>query len=125
MGRNLSKLSIIIEGNIMLPTHRAPTHPGEVLLEEFLKPLGISQGHLIEHLGKTWTQPKLSSIINKKRRVTESIALDFADAFGTTAEFWLSLQYRYDLWIARQNHKSIRALPAVRKMDSGIGKKNS
>lgn len=85
-----------------MPTQRAPTHPGEILLEEFLKPLKLSQEQLVKHLGGAWTQPKLSEIINKKRQVTEAIALDFADVFGTSAEFWLNLQYNYDLWIARQ-----------------------
>jgi addiction module HigA family antidote len=99
----------------MLPTKRAPTHPGEILVEEFLRPLGLSQEQLVKHLGKAWTQPKLSDIINKKRRVTESIALDFADAFGTSPEFWLNLQYRYDLWFAQQTHKPILLLPELRK----------
>lgn len=93
---------MFIRGNAMMPTQRAPTHPGEILLEEFLKPLKLSQEQLVKHLGGAWTQPKLSEIINKKRQVTEAIALDFADVFGTSAEFWLNLQYNYDLWIARQ-----------------------
>lgn len=98
----------------MLPKNRQPTHPGEVLLEEFLKPLGLSQDQLAEHLGGTWTQPKVSAIVNKKRSITEAIALDFADVFGTTPEFWLNLQNRYDLWIAMQNHRKLRRLPALR-----------
>ncbi len=109
----------------MVPTQRAPTHPGEILLEEFLKPLKLSQEQLVKHLGGAWTQPKLSEIINKKRRVTESIALDFADVFGTTAEFWLNLQYRFDLWIAQQKHKSIPLLPALQKVDPVADRKKS
>lgn len=97
----------------MLPKKRAPSHPGEILLEEFLKPLGLSQGEFAQHLGGSWTQPKISEIINKKRRVTEAIALDFADAFGISAEFWLNLQNRYDLWYAQQNH---RVIPLIRKL---------
>jgi antitoxin HigA-1 len=98
----------------MLPKNRAPVHPGEVLLEEFLKPLRLSQEQFANHLGGTWTQPKISEIINKKRRVTEAIALDFADALGTSAEFWINLQYRYDLWFARQDHKRIPLLPELK-----------
>lgn len=97
----------------MLPSKRPPTHPGEILLEEFLRPLKLSQEQLVAHLGGSWTQPKLSEIINKKRRITEAIALDFADAFGTTAEFWLNLQHHYDLWLARQKHTPIPRLPAL------------
>lgn len=85
----------------MLPKYRSPSHPGEILWEEFLKPMSISKKQLAKHLGGSWTQPKISAIIRKKRRVTEAIALDFADAFGTTTEFWLNLQVRYDLWNTR------------------------
>lgn len=94
----------------MLPKKRKPIHPGEILLEEFLIPLGISQEQFAKHLGGTWTQPKISAIINQKRGITEAIALDFSDAFGTTPEFWLILQNRYDLWLAGRNHKKIRRI---------------
>lgn len=98
----------------MLPTSRPPTHPGEILLEEFLKPLELSQEQFAKHLGSSWTQPKISEIINKKRRITESIALDFADALGTSPEFWINLQYRYDLWFAKQDHRPISRIPEMR-----------
>ncbi len=100
----------------MLPKNRPPTHPGEILLEEFLKPLQLSQEQFAKHLDGSWTQPKISEIINKKRRVTEAIALDFADALGTSAEFWLNLQNRYDLWFARQTHAQIPLLPELKVM---------
>ena len=99
----------------MLPTKRAPTHPGEILVEEFLRPLGLSQEQLVKHLGKAWTQPKLSDIINKKRRITEAIALDFADVFGTTSELWLNLQSYYDLWFAKQMRKPLALLPQLKQ----------
>jgi antitoxin HigA-1 len=99
----------------MLPEKRHPIHPGEILLEEFLKPLGISQEEFSEHLGGTWTQPKVSSIINQRRNITEAIALDFADAFGTSPEFWMNLQIRYDLWHEKKKHKKIARLPAFKK----------
>lgn len=98
----------------MLPKNRAPTHPGEILLEEFLKPLTLSQEEFAAHLGGSWTQPKVSAIIHKKRGITEAIALDFADAFGTSPEFWLNLQNRYDLWLARKNHYKIKRLPGIK-----------
>lgn len=100
----------------MLPKKRAPTHPGEMLLEEFLKPLKLSQEQFAKHLNGSWTQPKISEIINKKRRVTEAIALDFADALGTSPEFWLNLQNRYDLWFALQKHEKIPMLPELKAM---------
>jgi antitoxin HigA-1 len=98
----------------MLPKHRPPTHPGEILLEEFLKPLKISQGQFAKYLGGTWTQPKVSEIINKKRRITEAIALDFSDALGTSPEFWINLQNRYDLWMAKQKHQSVSRIPGLK-----------
>ena len=98
----------------MIPKYRSPVHPGEVLNEEFLKPMELSQEKLAHHLGGSWTQPKISEIINEKRRVTEAIALDFADAFGTSPQFWLNLQANYDLWHARENHRPIPPLPNLR-----------
>lgn len=87
----------------MLPKFRKPTHPGEILAEEFLKPMEISQSKLATHLG--WSHAKINEIINEKRGVTAETALAFSDAFGTTAEFWLNLQTNYDLWEAQQEHK--------------------
>ena len=73
----------------MMPTHRKPTPPGKILVEEFLKPLSISQSNFAKHLGGTWTQRKLRNIISGKKFITEEIALDLADALGTSPEFWL------------------------------------
>jgi antitoxin HigA-1 len=94
----------------MLPKNRPPTHPGEILLEEFLKPLGLSQDHFAKHLGGTWTQSKVSEIVTGKRGVTEAIALDFADALGTSPQLWMNLQTGYDLWFAQQEHKKVPLL---------------
>ncbi len=99
----------------MLPKNRPPVHPGEILLEEFLKPLGISQGAFAAHLGSSWTQPKISAIINKRRQITEAIALDFADALGTSAEFWMNLQNRHDLWFERKKHKKVPLLSGINR----------
>ena len=98
----------------MLPKKRNATHPGEVLSEEFLKPLGLSQAQFAKHLNGSWTQPKISEIVNGKRRITEAIALDFADALGTSPEFWLNLQNRFDLCQARTKHVIISILPELK-----------
>ena len=87
----------------MLPKYRKPTHPGEILAEEFLKPMGISQSKLAAHLG--WSHAKINEIINEKRGITAETALAFADAFGTSPEFWINMQTNYDLWEAQQEHK--------------------
>ena len=94
----------------MLPTHRKPTPPGQILLEEFLIPLNISQTEFVEHLGGTWTQPKLSAIISGKRSITEGVALDLADALGTSAEFWIGLQADVNLWEASRRRIKIRRI---------------
>lgn len=87
----------------MLPKKREPTHPGEMLQEEFLKPMGITQTAFAKHLG--WSHAKINEIITGKRGVTPEAALSFADALGTSAELWLNLQRNYDLWWAQQSHK--------------------
>lgn len=91
----------------MLPTHRKPTLPGKILQEEFLIPLNITQAEFSLHLGGSWTQPKLNAIIHGKRSITEEIALDFADALGTSPEFWIGLQTDVHLWEAKQKRKKI------------------
>lgn len=92
----------------MLPTNRPPTHPGEMLREEFIKPLGITQKEFALNLG--WTYAKLNEIVHAKRGITPETALTLADAFAMEAEFWLNLQRDWDLWHAKQKHKHIAKL---------------
>lgn len=94
----------------MLPKRRRPSLPGKILLDEFLIPMNISQTSFVNHLGGSWTQPKLSAIIHGKRAITEDIALDFSDAFGTSPEFWMGLQAEVNLWETKQRHKKIPRL---------------
>lgn len=94
----------------MLPKYRRPTHPGEVLLEEFLKPMGIAQAQLVRHFGGTWTNAKLNEIVHGKRGITSDTAVDLAMALGTTPMFWLNLQSHYDLWKALQHPRNIEPL---------------
>ncbi len=98
----------------MLPTHRQPTEPGKILLEEFLSPLNITQTAFVEHLGGSWTQPKLSAIINGRKSITEAIALDLADALGTSPEFWMGLQVDVNLWKSSKRRRKIPKLPFPR-----------
>jgi addiction module HigA family antidote len=92
---------------------KAPAHPGEILLKDFLEPRGLSQKQFAEHLG--WTYARLNEIINMHRGVTADSALAFAEAFKMEPEFWLDLQRDWDLWRARQMHSSAKALPSVKK----------
>jgi antitoxin HigA-1 len=82
----------------VLPKNGPPTHPGEMLLEEFLKPLGMSQTELAERIRVSY--PRVNEIINGKRGVTPDTALRLSKLFGTTAEFWLNGQRNWDLWHA-------------------------
>jgi len=88
----------------LLPTHRPPTHPGEMLLEEFLKPLGISQSAFARQLDVSF--PRLNEIINGKRSVTTDTALRLARVTGMSAEFWLGLQQDWDLWHALRSEEA-------------------
>jgi antitoxin HigA-1 len=81
-----------------LPTDRPPTHPGEMLLEEFLTPLGITQSAFAIRLGVSF--PRLNEVINRKRSVTPDTALRLARVTGMSADFWLGLQQDWDLWHA-------------------------
>ena len=83
----------------MIPTRRAPTHPGEMLLEEFLKPMKLTQLEAAERMGMS--QNRLNEIVRGKRGVTADTALRLAKLFKTTPEFWMNLQTAYDLYEAR------------------------
>jgi addiction module HigA family antidote len=72
-----------------------PFHPGEMLLEEFLEPQGMSQAEFARRIG--WTKARLNELIRGKRGVTAGAALDLADALGTSAKLWMNLQGTYDL----------------------------
>ena len=72
-----------------------PFHPGEILLEEFLEPVGVTQTEFARRLG--WTRARLNELIKGKRGVTADAALDLAEALGTSAKLWMNLQATYDL----------------------------
>ena len=83
----------------MIPTNRPPTHPGEILLEEFLKPNGISQKELAKRIGVPLQ--RINTMINGKRACTAETALLLAKEFGNSAEFWMNLQSTFDLYEAK------------------------
>jgi addiction module HigA family antidote len=92
----------------MLPKKRPPTHPGEMLLKEFLEPMQLSQMDLAKHLN--WPYARLNEIINKKRGVSPDSALSLGEAFETGPELWLNLQRDWDLWHSLREHRSISAI---------------
>jgi len=99
-----------------LPTHPPPTHPGEMLFEEFLEPLGMSQSAFAVRLGVSF--PRLNEIIRGKRAVTPDTALRLARVTGMSADFWLGLQQDWDLWHALRSTKAavIEALEPLRRV---------
>jgi len=88
----------------LFPTHRPPVHPGEVLVEEFLKPFEISQVELAERLGVTFQ--RVNAIANGRRSITPDTALRLSKVFGTSAAFWLNLQQALDLYEAMHSDEA-------------------
>ena len=95
----------------MLPENRIPTHPGEVLNEEFLKPLGLTQVALAEHLGIP--VQRINELVRRKRGVTPETAWLLAGAFGTTPDFWINLQTSHDLAATRPTKEVPRLAKAA------------
>ncbi|HRN67907.1 MAG TPA: HigA family addiction module antitoxin [Promineifilum sp.] len=92
---------------VRVPTHRSPTHPGEMLLEEFLNPMGITQRELADAIHVPYQ--RVNEIINGKRGVTPATALRLARFFGMSAGFWMNLQLRWDLYQAQQEEAEVLA----------------
>lgn len=88
---------------VRIPTHRTPTHPGEMLLEEFLKPMGITQRDLANAINVPYQ--RVNEIINGKRGITPSTALRLGKVFGVSADFWMNLQLRRDLYAAMKSEE--------------------
>ena len=82
-----------------IPTNREPTHPGEMLREEFLLPLNITQKELANAIHVPYQ--RINELVNKKRGVTPSTALRLSKFFGVTPDFWLNLQMRSELFKAQ------------------------
>lgn len=91
----------------MLPRNRVPTHPGEILLREFLEPGEISQVTLASHVGIS--VQRVNEIVRGKRGITSETAWLLSGAFGTTPEFWINLQAQHDLAKSRPR-RSMRRL---------------
>ena len=104
---------------VRVPTHGPPTHPGEVILEEFLKPLDMTQTEFAKRLGVDWS--RANKLIRGKRSVTPDTALRLEKLFGMPADFWLTLQLRWDLYHALHSPgakeiEKIRRAPGLRRL---------
>ncbi|MBI4859267.1 MAG: HigA family addiction module antidote protein [Candidatus Riflebacteria bacterium] len=100
---------------VRVPTHREPTHPGEMLLEEFLRPMGLTQPELARGIRVPYQ--RVNELVNRRRSVTPGTALRLGRFLGTTAAFWMNLQLRWDLYRATEEEadaiRQIRPLRAV------------
>lgn len=86
--------------SIRIPTHRVPTHPGEMLVEEFLRPMGLTQRELAQAIHVPYQ--RINELVNGRRGITPSTALRLAKYFGMSASFWMNLQLRWDLYHVQQ-----------------------
>ncbi len=95
-----------------IPTNRQPTHPGEMLREEFLIPMNLTQKELADSIQVPYQ--RINEIVSGKRGITPSTALRFAKYFGMSADFWLNLQIKFDLYLAQKKEKQV--LERIRQM---------
>lgn len=91
-----------------IPTSRTPTHPGEMLLEEFLIPMGITQRELADAIHVPYQ--RVNDLVNGRLGITSSTALCLAKFFGTSPDFWLNLQLRWDLYFAQEKETRVLEL---------------
>jgi addiction module HigA family antidote len=90
---------------VRIPTNRVPTHPGEMLLEEFLVPAGLTQRELATSIHVPYQ--RINDIVNGRRGITPSTALRLAKFFGNSPDFWMNLQLRWDLYHARKDELKV------------------
>ena len=90
---------------VRVPTSRTPTHPGEMLLEEFLNPMGLTQRELADNIRVPYQ--RVNDLVNGRRGITPSTALRLAKFFNMSADFWMNLQLRWDLYFAQQDESNV------------------
>jgi len=98
---------------VRIPTDREPTHPGKMLLEEFLRPMGLTQRDLADAIRVPYQ--RINELVRGRRGVTPSTALRLAKFFGMSPEFWLNMQLRWDLYHATaEEAQEIRKIKQVK-----------
>ncbi|MDE0692437.1 MAG: HigA family addiction module antitoxin [Gammaproteobacteria bacterium] len=97
---------------VRIPTHREPTHPGEMLLREFLEPMSLTQRDLATGIRVPYQ--RVNELVRKRRGVTPSTALRLGKFFGTSPSFWMNLQLRWDLYHAERSEA--RQLAEIRRV---------
>ena len=97
---------------VRIPTNRTPTHPGEMLLEEFLNPMGLTQRKLADAIHVPYQ--RVNDIVNGRRGITPSTALRLAKYFNMTPDFWMNVQLRWDMYFAQQDE--IKVLETIQPL---------
>ena len=90
---------------VRVPTSRTPTYPGEMLLEEFLNPMGLTQRELADNIRVPYQ--RVNDLVNGRRGITPSTALRLAKFFNMSADFWMNVQLRWDLYFAQQDESNV------------------
>lgn len=101
---------------IRVPTNRTPIHPGEMLLEEFLIPMGLTQQALADGIHVPYQ--RVNDLVHGRRSITPSTALRLAKFFGNSAGFWMNLQLRWDLYFGAKDEK--KALMRIEPFDKSM-----
>lgn len=92
-----------------VPKNRPPSHPGEILLKDFLEPMGISQRELADAIHVPYQ--RINEVVNQKRGITPSTALRLAKFFGNSSEFWLNLQQNWELYyVLKEEEEELKTI---------------
>jgi len=102
---------------VRIPTNRTPTHPGEMLLEEFLNPMGLTQREVADAIHVPYQ--RINDIVNGRRGITPSTALRLAKYFNMSPDFWMNVQLRWDMYFAKQDE--IKVLETIQPLKSVAG----
>ena len=93
-----------------------PPHPGEILREDYLVPLRITQKDFAEHISVA--RKTISAIVNERSGISPDMAIRFSHAFDTTPEFWLNLQTSYDLWHVKSSSKDLKRIKKIEESEA-------
>ena len=99
----------------MLPKRRQPTHPGKILMEDFLKPLKLTSRQFADMLGGDWSEYKVEAFISGKENLSEEAAREFAAKLGTSMQFWQHLQQMHNKWAETHRHNEKGSLKPWKK----------
>jgi antitoxin HigA-1 len=100
---------MIEKKSMKIPKYRPPSHPGEILLKDFLEPMGITQRQLADALHVPYQ--RVNELINQKRGITPSTALRLSKFFGNSSSFWLNLQQNWEIYyVLQQEEEELQAI---------------